>query len=57
MNMTTQKKSYVKPEFTIIPAGTPKYDEIMKALEAEGTLPLPLQKKASTENKKEDACV
>lgn len=37
--MTKQKKPYVKPEFTIIPAGSPRYKQILAALEAEGQLP------------------
>ena len=37
--MTKQKKPYVKPEFTIIPAGSPKYNDILAALKAEGQLP------------------
>ena len=37
--MTKQKKPYVKPEFTIIPVGSPRYKQILAALEAEGQLP------------------
>ena len=33
--MTTKKKPYVKPEVTIIPAGSPKYNEIMALVKAE----------------------
>lgn len=33
--MEKQKKPYVKPEFTIHPAGSPMYNSIMVALEAE----------------------
>lgn len=35
--MSNQKKPYVKPEMTIIPAGTPKHSEIMALLKAEDT--------------------
>ena len=56
--MAKQKKPYVKPEFTIIPAGSPKYKEILAALEAEGQLPQPKSKVHGTEpDKKEVACV
>lgn len=33
--MIPQKKPYVKPEFTIIHPGTPKYEEIMEKIKAE----------------------
>ena len=33
--MSKQKKPYVKPEMTIIPAGSPRYNEIMARLKAE----------------------
>ena len=33
--MENTKKPYVKPEFTIHPAGSPMYNKIMAALEAE----------------------
>lgn len=39
--MVKQKKPYKKPEFTIIPAGTLRYKQILAALEAEGQLPQP----------------
>lgn len=53
-SMTKQKKPYVKPEFTIIPAGSPKYKEILAALEAEGQVPQSQSKEAVKEtNKKE----
>lgn len=56
--MTKQKKPYVKPEFTIIPAGSPRYKEILAALEAEGQLPQSKSKDQGTESdKKEVACV
>lgn len=35
VKMSKQKKPYVKPEMTIIPAGSPKYNEIMALLKAE----------------------
>lgn len=56
--MTKQKKPYVKPEFTIIPAGSPRYKQILAALEAEGQLPQP-QSEAQVKEpvKKEAACV
>lgn len=47
--MTKQKKPYVKPEFTIIPAGSSKYKEILAALEAEGQLPQPQSTEAVKE--------
>lgn len=34
----TKKKPYVKPEFTVIPAGSPKYNELMDKLAAEESL-------------------
>ena len=53
-SMTKQKKPYVKPEFTITPAGSPKYKEILAALEAEGQVPQSQSKEAVKEtNKKE----
>lgn len=56
--MTKQKKPYVKPEFTIIPAGSPKYKEILAALEAEGQLPESKVKDRGKEpDKTEVACV
>lgn len=33
--MDKPQKPYVKPEFTIHPAGSPMYNKIMAALEAE----------------------
>lgn len=35
--MSKQKKPYVKPEMTIIPASSPRYNEIMALLKAEDT--------------------
>ena len=40
--MSKQKKPYVKPEIAVIPAGSPKYNEIMTALKEAGANP-PLQ--------------
>lgn len=34
----TKKKPYVKPEFAVIPAGSPKYNELMDKLSAEESL-------------------
>lgn len=52
--MTKQKKPYVKPEFTIIPAGSPKYKEILAALEAEGQVPQPQSTEAVNEKIKKE---
>ena len=56
--MTKQKKPYVKPEFTIIPAGSPRYNQILAALEAEGQ---PQQSQSDVQAKepeqKEASCV
>ena len=35
--MNKSKKLYAKPEMTIIPAGSPRYNEIMALLKAEDT--------------------
>lgn len=50
--MSKQKKPYVKPEMTIIPAGSPKYNELMALLKAEdgkakqqGNIPPPASQK------------
>lgn len=51
--MTKQKKPYVKPEFTIIPAGSPRYKQILAALEAEGQLPQS-QSKESVEKRQRE---
>jgi len=55
--MFKQKKPYVKPEFTIIPAGTPKYVEIMNELKAETTPQQPLEKDFTMKSNKEAASV
>ena len=56
--MTKQKKPYVKPEFTIIRAGTPRYTQILTALEAEGQPPQPQSDvQAKEPAKKEASCV
>ena len=34
--MENQKKAYVKPEFTIYPAGSPKYNKIIALMKTEG---------------------
>ena len=56
--MTKQKKPYVRPEFTIIPAASPRYKQILAALEAEGQLPQSQSKEQLKEPaKKEATCV
>ena len=35
--MSKQKKAYEKPEMTIIPTGSPKYNQIMALLKTEDT--------------------
>ena len=55
--MTKQKKPYVKPEFTNIPAGTPRYNQILAALEAEGQPRPQSDAQAKEPAKKEASCV
>ena len=52
--MTKQKKPYVKPKFTIIPAGSPRYKEILAALEAEGQLPQQHTNETAKDSRKEE---
>ena len=39
VKMSKQKKPYVKPEIAVIPAGSPKYNEIMTAVKEAGANP------------------